>query len=59
MTSDATSFDIFELFGSTIETFSTRQKSVVELIWGSQIDKADFEEGEGTLFVSKHPLPIS
>ncbi|KAF2130419.1 hypothetical protein P153DRAFT_314293 [Dothidotthia symphoricarpi CBS 119687] len=46
MTSDVISFDIFELFGTSIETFNTRQSSVVELIWSFQIEKAELEDGE-------------
>lgn len=46
MTADTTSVDIYKLFGNTIDTFNTRQNSVVELIWGSQIERAGFEEGE-------------
>ncbi|KAH7383257.1 hypothetical protein BKA66DRAFT_417658 [Pyrenochaeta sp. MPI-SDFR-AT-0127] len=46
MTSGRTSLDIFEIFGDTIETFRTRQNTVIELIWDSQIENEDFEEGE-------------
>jgi hypothetical protein len=46
MTAGSVSLDIFELFGETIETFRTRQNSVIELIWDSQIEKDEFEEGE-------------
>ncbi|KAF1945315.1 NACHT domain-containing protein [Clathrospora elynae] len=46
MTSGSASLDIFELFGETIETFRTRQNTVIELIWESQIENEDFEEGE-------------
>lgn len=46
MTSGSASLDIFELFGETIEGFRTRQNSVVELIWESQIEKEGFEDGE-------------
>jgi hypothetical protein len=46
MTSGSASLDIFELFGDTIESFRTRQNTVVELIWDSQIENKDFEEGE-------------
>jgi hypothetical protein len=46
MTAGSVSLDIFELFGETIETFRTRQTSVIELIWDSQIDNEEFEEGE-------------
>lgn len=46
MTSGTTSLDIFELFGDTIETFRTRQNTVIELIWDSQIENEDFEEDE-------------
>ncbi|EFQ95319.1 hypothetical protein PTT_06770 [Pyrenophora teres f. teres 0-1] len=46
MTPGSTSLDIFELFGETIETFRTRQNTVIELIWQSQIENEDFEEGE-------------
>ncbi|KAH3949571.1 hypothetical protein HBH64_038280 [Parastagonospora nodorum] len=46
MTAGSASLDIFELFGDTIESFRTRQNSVIELIWGSQIENEDFEEGE-------------
>ncbi|KAF2628800.1 hypothetical protein BU25DRAFT_365743 [Macroventuria anomochaeta] len=46
MTSGSASLDIFELFGETIEGFRSRQNSVVELIWESQIENEDFEEGE-------------
>jgi hypothetical protein len=42
----AANLDIFELFGETIETFRGRQNTVIELIWQSQIDNEDFEEGE-------------
>ncbi|KAH6633587.1 hypothetical protein C7974DRAFT_412571 [Boeremia exigua] len=46
MTSGSASLDIFELFGETIEGFRSRQDSVVELIWDSQIDRDDYEDGE-------------
>ena len=46
MTSGSASLDIFELFGETIEGFRTRQNSVIELIWESQIENEDFEDGE-------------
>ncbi|KAF1911127.1 hypothetical protein BDU57DRAFT_462289 [Ampelomyces quisqualis] len=46
MTAGSVSLDIFELFGDTIESFRTRQNSVIELIWDSQIENEDFEEGE-------------
>lgn len=46
MTSGSASLDIFELFGETIEGFRTRQSSVIELIWESQIENEDFEDGE-------------
>lgn len=46
MTSGRTSLDIFELFGETIDTFRTRQNTVIELIWDSQIENEDFEEEE-------------
>lgn len=46
MTSGSASLDIFELFGETIEGFRARQDSVVELIWESQIEKEDLEDGE-------------
>jgi hypothetical protein len=46
MTSGSTNLDIFELFGETIETFRTRQNTVLEMIWDSQIENEDFEEGE-------------
>jgi hypothetical protein len=46
MTSGSASLDIFELFGETIESFRTRQNTVVELIWDSQIENEEFEEGE-------------
>lgn len=46
MTSGSASLDIFELFGETIEGFRTRQNTVVELIWESQIENEDFEDGE-------------
>ena len=46
MTSGSASLDIFELFGETIEGFRTRQDSVIELIWESQIENEDFEDGE-------------
>jgi tetratricopeptide (TPR) repeat protein len=46
MTSSSASLDIFELFGETIEGFRSRQDSVVELIWDSQIENEDFEDGE-------------
>jgi hypothetical protein len=46
MTAGSVSLDIFELFGDTIESFRTRQNSVIELIWDSQIENEEFEEGE-------------
>jgi len=46
MTSGSVSLDILELFGETIEAFRTRQNTVVELIWDSQIQGEDFEEDE-------------
>ena len=46
MTSGSASLDIFELFGETIEGFRSRQNSVVELIWESQIENEDLEDGE-------------
>ena len=46
MTSGSANLDIFELFGETIETFRGRQNTVIELIWQSQIENEDFEEGE-------------
>lgn len=46
MTSGSTNLDIFELFGETIEGFRARQDSVVELIWDSQIENEEFEDGE-------------
>ncbi|XPS69175.1 hypothetical protein M3J09_001452 [Ascochyta lentis] len=46
MSSGSASLDIFELFGETIEGFRTRQDSVIELIWESQIENEDFEDGE-------------
>ncbi|KAG9386878.1 hypothetical protein A1F94_003628 [Pyrenophora tritici-repentis] len=46
MTPGSTSLDIFELFGETIETFRTRQNTVIELIWQSQIENEEFEDGE-------------
>jgi hypothetical protein len=46
MTAGSVSLDIFELFGETIESFRTRQNSVIELIWDSQIENEEFEEGE-------------
>jgi hypothetical protein len=46
MTSGSVSLDIFELFGETIEAFRVRQTAVVELIWDSQIENEEFEEGE-------------
>jgi hypothetical protein len=46
MTSGSTNLDIFELFGDTIDTFRTRQNTVLEMIWDSQIENEDFEEGE-------------
>ncbi|KAJ4371534.1 hypothetical protein N0V83_004753 [Neocucurbitaria cava] len=46
MTSGRASLDIFELFGETIDTFRTRQNTVIELIWDSQIENEDFEEEE-------------
>ncbi|OAK96279.1 hypothetical protein IQ06DRAFT_229985 [Phaeosphaeriaceae sp. SRC1lsM3a] len=46
MTAGTVSLDIFELFGETIEAFRTRQNSVIELIWDSQIENEEFEEGE-------------
>lgn len=46
MSSGSTSLDIFEQFGDTIESFRTRQNSVIELIWQSQIENEVFEEGE-------------
>lgn len=47
MTSGSVSLDMFEIFGSTIETFRTRQDTVVELIWRSQLNTGEFEEDEG------------
>ncbi|UPX15179.1 uncharacterized protein EKO05_0005636 [Ascochyta rabiei] len=46
MSAGSASLDIFELFGETIEGFRTRQDSVIELIWESQIENEDFEDGE-------------
>lgn len=46
MTSGSANLDIFELFGETIEGFRTRQDSVIELIWDSQIENEEFEDGE-------------
>jgi hypothetical protein len=46
MTAGSVSLDIFELFGETIESFRTRQNSVIELIWDSQIENEESEEGE-------------
>ncbi|KAF2866793.1 hypothetical protein BDV95DRAFT_504119 [Massariosphaeria phaeospora] len=46
MISGSVSFDIFELFGETIEAFYTRQNAVVDLIWESQIQGEDLEDGE-------------
>jgi hypothetical protein len=46
MTSGSVSLDIFELFGDTIESFRTRQNAVIELIWDSQIENEEYEEGE-------------
>jgi hypothetical protein len=46
MISGHVSLDIFQLFGETIETFRTRQNSVIELVWDSQIENENFEEGE-------------
>ncbi|KAL5118848.1 hypothetical protein ACEQ8H_003170 [Pleosporales sp. CAS-2024a] len=46
MTAGSVSLDIFELFGETIESFRTRQNSVIELIWDSQIENGEFEEDE-------------
>ena len=46
MVSGHVSLDIFQLFGDTIETFRTRQNSIIELVWDSQIDNESFEEGE-------------
>jgi hypothetical protein len=45
-TSRSANLDIFELFGETIETFRGRQNTVIELIWQSQIENEDLEEGE-------------
>jgi hypothetical protein len=44
--SGSANLDIFELFGETIETFRGRQNTVIELIWQSQIENEDLEEGE-------------
>jgi anion-transporting ArsA/GET3 family ATPase len=46
MSSGSTSLDIFEQFGDTIESFRTRQNTVIELIWQSQIENEVFDEGE-------------
>jgi hypothetical protein len=46
MTAGSVSLDIFELFGDTIESFRTRQNAVIELIWDSQIENEEYEEGE-------------
>ena len=46
MASGSESLDIFELFGETIDTIRTRQNTVVELVWDSQIQNEDLEEGE-------------
>ncbi|KAF2715445.1 NACHT domain-containing protein [Pleomassaria siparia CBS 279.74] len=46
MTSGHVSLDIFELFGDTIDSFRTRQNSVIDLVWDSQIENESFEEGE-------------
>lgn len=48
MASGSVSLDIFELFGETIEAFHAQQTSLVELIWNSQIENENFDEGEGT-----------
>jgi hypothetical protein len=58
MTSGSVSLDIFELFGETIEAFRTRQNTVVELIWDSQIQGEDFEDGEGKQ-VSHSPTSVA
>lgn len=47
MTSGSVSLDILELFGETIEGFRSRQGTVVELIWESQIQGEDLDEDEG------------
>lgn len=49
MTSGSVSLDIFEVFGETIESFRSRQDTVVELIWGYQIEKEELNEREGTV----------
>jgi hypothetical protein len=46
MTVGSVTLDIFELFGETIESFRTRQNAVIELIWDSQIENEEYEEGE-------------
>jgi Cdc6-like AAA superfamily ATPase len=38
-TSGSTSLDMFEAFGDSIESFRTRQRSVVEWIWVNQINE--------------------
>jgi hypothetical protein len=47
MASGSVSLDMFEIFGETIETFRTRQDTVVELIWDSQIGDEYFSDGQG------------
>jgi len=49
MTSGSVSLDIFEAFGETIESFRSRQNTVVELIWRYQIENDGLDEDEGML----------
>ncbi|KAF2681791.1 hypothetical protein K458DRAFT_391739 [Lentithecium fluviatile CBS 122367] len=50
-TANGKSLDIFELFGETIEAFRTRQETVVELIWDSQIQSEGLDNEEEALDV--------
>ena len=47
MTSGSVSMDIFEAFGETIESFRSRQNTVVELIWRYQIENDGLDDDEG------------
>lgn len=53
MTTSSVSLDVFETFGDTIETFRTRQNSVIESIWSFQIEDEGLETSDG---MSLQPL---
>lgn len=46
MSTTSVSMDLFEVFGDTIDSFNSRQKKIVELLWSSQIDGHGLESGE-------------